>query len=126
MRASPEAWDHLENLADEFHAPLAGLALRAAIAVPPAVCGVELVGAGLVFGAAKLADRTDAVVLRCVNVTARATRGAWRFPDRIARASLTRLDETPVEELTLQAHGHEAWFDVPARGIVTVLVQPEA
>jgi alpha-mannosidase len=88
---SPVVWSQLERLAEEFHAPLAGLMVRYAVEPPSTVAGPTLVGDGLAFKALKPAEDTDAVVLRCVNLTQRRTRGMWRWPTRVKRAVRARL-----------------------------------
>jgi alpha-mannosidase len=111
-------------LAEEFHAPLAGLMVRYAVEPPSTVAGPTLVGDGLAFKALKPAEDTDAVVLRCVNLTQRRTRGMWRWPTRVKRAVRARLDETPLESLELTEDGTEFFFEAAPREVVTVLVWP--
>jgi alpha-mannosidase len=120
----PAVWSKLERLAEEFHAPLAGLMMRHAVEPPTTVTGPTLVGEGLAFKALKPAENGEAVVLRCVNLTERRTRGMWRWPVRARRAVRARLDETPLESLELSEDGTELFFEAAPREVVTLLVWP--
>jgi len=111
----------VERTADDVLFPLVGATLRSALAVPPPTAGPELVGDGLVASAVMPSDDGAWVVLRCVNVTERAVRGAWRVPAPVAEARLARLDETPGALLAV-ADGEVA-FDAGPRAIVTLLVR---
>jgi alpha-mannosidase len=119
------AWDAVERLAEEFHAPLAGLMLRYGMEVPGAVGGPALEGAGLAFTALKPAEDGRGLILRCANLTARAVRGAWLLPFRVRRASRARLDERPLERLRTTRSGRRIPFRAGPREVVTVRVTGE-
>jgi len=121
---SPEEWDAIERLAEEFHAPPAGLMLRYGIDVPERIRGPELRGAGLAFKALKSAEAGEAVMVRCVNLTTKAVNGTWTWPDPVARAVRARLDETEIAELSVVNHGREIRFVAAAREVVTIIVTP--
>jgi len=117
------AWDAVEELAEAFHAPLAGCMCRAGIAVPASVPGPELRGAGLAFKALKPRDEGPGVVLRCVNLTRRAGRGAWLLPRPATRAFRARLDEAIQEELRLSPDRRTVAFRAGPREVVTIVVE---
>lgn len=124
-RSPPRDWTALERLAEEFHAPLAGLMLRYGIDVPGAVTGPALTGPGLAFKALKLAERGEALVLRCVNLTDTPTVGAWRFPFAIKRARRARLDERSAATLALEQDDRVVRFTAAPREVVTILSEWE-
>lgn len=121
--SSADRWDAIERLAEEFHAPLAGRMLRYGIDVPHSVAGPELRGRGLVFKALKPAEAIDGMVLRCVNVLDRPTRGQWALPFRGKRAFRARLDESRVADARLERKGRAIWFDAKPREVVTIVVE---
>ncbi|NIM51185.1 MAG: hypothetical protein GTO22_18360 [Gemmatimonadales bacterium] len=121
--SSPAEWAEIEGLADEFHAPLASLMLQYGIEVPDVVVGPELEGDGLAFKAAKPSEGGDALVLRCVNLTSSAIRGAWKVPFPVVRARRVRLDETGQGELALSEGGTRLEFEAAPREVVTVQVE---
>jgi hypothetical protein len=112
----PELWE------DVFLPPRA-VWLRQATPLAVADVDVRLEGAGLVFSAAKPAEDSQWLVLRCYNALASPVDGAWRFGHRIARAMLTRADERGARELSLTADGHAVPFHAGPRAIITTLVQ---
>ncbi len=115
-------WDEMEQLAEEFHAPLGSLMLSHGIGVPRAVRGPALSGRGLAFKSLKVSERGDALVLRCVNLIDERTQGTWRFPAPVRRARLARLDERPLSEPVELLDGRTVRFDVEPRSITTLLV----
>ena len=124
--ASPASeWEKIERLAEEFHAPGAGLMLRYGIDVPSSVAGPELEGAGLAFKSLKPREQGEGVVARCVNLTGLPVRGLWRWPSAVSRAFLARLDESVVEEIPLGAEQREIRFTAAPREVVTVMVERE-
>jgi mannosylglycerate hydrolase len=116
-------WDAVESGADEFHAPLAARMYRSGIDVPEIVEGPALSGAGLAFRALKPREEGEGIVLRCVNVTRQARRGAWTFPYPVTRAFRARLDESVEAELPLSDDRRRIEFAAGPRGIVTVVVE---
>lgn len=116
-------WDRVERMAEEFHVPLAALMLRYGIDVPRAVEGPALTGSGLVFKALKPAEEGNALILRCVNVTAEPARGVWAFPFVVTRAHRARLDETRRDEIGISADGREIAFEAGPREVVTIRVE---
>jgi alpha-mannosidase len=124
---SPESpvqqWDRVERLAEQFHAPLAGLMLRYGIAVPWSVDGPALRGRGLTFKSLKPAEEGNALALRCVNVAGEPTRGEWLLPLVATRAYRARLDETPLTDLPLAREGRQIRFDAKPREVVTIVVE---
>ena len=113
----------VERVADDVLLPLLGETLRSALAVPAPTLGVELEGDGLAFSAARPAEEDGWIALRCVNVSGRAVRGAWRLGFEVAEARLGRLDETPLDALPVDG-GRAVRFDAAPRAVVTVLVRP--
>jgi len=118
---SPAVRDMIEQLADDVLLPIVGETLRSNLREPRAAGGLELTGDGLVFSAAKPAQRAGWIALRCVNRRDVAVQGAWRFRSAIAEAVRARLDETP--EAPLRAEGSTVRFEAAPREIVTVLVR---
>jgi mannosylglycerate hydrolase len=118
---SPEMCDTIECTADDVLLPLTGATLRSAIADYPPSGGLELEGQGLAFSAAKESENGAWLVLRCVNVTEKPTRGVWRLPFSAAEAKLARLDESPLGDAELRDDA--VHFSVGARGVVTLLVR---
>jgi alpha-mannosidase len=119
---SPEARDAIERLADDVLVPIAGETLRSNLREPRAGGGLELTGDGLVFSAAKPAQRAGWIALRCVNRRDAPVHGTWRLGGMIDEAARARLDETPMEALIVD--GSTVRFEAAAREIVTVLVRP--
>jgi alpha-mannosidase len=113
----------IESTADDVLLPLGGDTLRDAVAVPPAVRGVELHGEGLAFSACKPSEDGGATVLRCINLTGRAVHGAWRLGLPVREALRARLDETPVAGPPLRVRHDVVEFEAPPRGVVTILVR---
>jgi hypothetical protein len=113
--------DEIERTADDVLVPLAGSTLRSALAVPPPVAGVELIGAGLAFSALKESEDGAWLVLRCLNLRDDDITGRWRLPFDAQEAHLARLDETLIQKLECADRNVE--FRVPAHGVVTVLVR---
>jgi alpha-mannosidase len=120
----PTAWDQIALLAEEFHAPLAGLMLRYGIDVPASVPGPALVGEGLAFKALKPRDKGAGLVLRCVNQTLQRREGEWVWPKPVKRAIRARLDETPINDVLLTGEGRRIAFAAGPREVVTILVEP--
>ena len=111
----------IERVADDVLCPPAGVTLRSALAVPAPVRGVELVGEGLAFSALKESDDGSWLVLRCVNVTDEPVDGSWNLPFDVRDARASRLDETPLTELTPAAR--TVSFRARPRDVVTILVR---
>jgi alpha-mannosidase len=120
---APDEWVAVEHLAEEFHAPLAGLMLPYGTALSDVVEGPELSGAGLAFKAAKPSEDGSALVLRCVNLTERPATGSWSLPFDIERAWWARLDETRLREVTPTAGERRIDFTAGPREVVTLLVE---
>jgi alpha-mannosidase len=118
---NPAVLDEIERAADDALLPLEGRTLRSALAVPPPVAGVELVGDGLTFSALKESEDGEWIVARCVNVLDEPVNGLWRFGVHVREARYARLDETPLELLEVTAHG--ITFTAGPRAIVTVLAR---
>jgi len=118
---SPAVRDMIEQLADDVLLPIAGETLRSNLNEPRVAGGLELAGDGLVFSAAKPAQRAGWIVLRCVNRRDVAVQGAWRFHASIAEAARARLDETPGE--SLRVDGSVVRFEAAPREIVTLVVR---
>lgn len=113
--------DAVERAADDVLLPLVGGTLRSALSVPAPVIGAELEGSGLGFSALKESESGEWLVARCVNLTDETRQGRWRFGFPVSAAMVARLDENPVEELTVVDGG--VAFEAAARGIVTILVR---
>jgi len=111
--------DLIERTADDVLLPLTGCTLRSAIDVHDA-SGIALVGDGLACSAIKDAAEGDRVVLRCVNLLERPVDGAWHLPWTPDGAWRARLDETPLQELTID--GPHVPFVAAPREVVTVVV----
>ncbi len=123
LESAPEQWAAVERLAEEFHAPLAGVMLPYAIDVPWLVEGPVLSGDGLVLTAVKQSEDGTALVLRCVNVTERPVPGSWTVPFEIERAWRARLDEKRVADLTPTGGERRIPFEAGPREVVTLLVE---
>jgi alpha-mannosidase len=113
--------DEVERAADDILLPLCGATLRSALRQPEPVPGVELVGEGLAFSAAKESEDGEWLVLRCVNLLDTECAGAWTVGSAAREARLARLDETGLEALVVD--GGTVGFVAPARAIVTILVR---
>ena len=114
-------FDLIERTADDVLLPLAGSTVRAALAVPPPTLGVELEGRGLAFSCCRPAEVNGWTLVRCVNRTDEPARGQWRFGAALREAQLARMDETPLEALTVD--GATVSFEAPAHAIVSILVR---
>lgn len=86
------------HLADDLLLPLVGDTWRDATATAPvAVPGVSLDAPSSVQSLAVMpAEDGDALLLRCVNLSADAQHATWLVPWRVDSAEVVRLDETPV------------------------------
>ena len=112
--------DEVERAADEVLLPLTGGSLRSALAVPSPFHGVGLSGDGLACSAVMASQDGKWLVLRCMNLTDTAQRGAWTVGFEIAEAQIARLDETPLG--TIAGHGRRLEFVAPPRAVITILV----
>jgi hypothetical protein len=112
---------HIERAADDVLTPLTGHTLRSALTPPPSTRGLELEGEGLAFSCAKPSEEGDWIVLRCVNVTDRAVRGAWTTGAPIREARESRLDESVGPAIVLREGGVP--IEVAPLATVTVLVR---
>jgi hypothetical protein len=90
---------------------------------PREVGSIELSGDGLVFSAAKPAQRQGWIAVRCVNRRDVAVQGTWTFGRRIVESVRARLDETPDGRGTVSVNGSSVMFEAAAKEIVTVLVR---
>ncbi len=113
--------DLIDRTADDVLLPLTGSTLRSALTVPAPTAGFELEGEGLSFSTAKDSDDGQWIVLRAVNLTDGARRGAWQLGIPIREARQSRLDETPGAAVDVGNNRVE--FTAGPRGIVTVLVR---
>jgi alpha-mannosidase len=113
--------DAIERAADDVLLPLAGETRRDAIELRSPMRGVALDGEGLAFSALKESEDGRSLVARCVNLLARETAGAWRFPFAPPEAWRARLDETPDGSLAID--GDTVRFLAGPRSVVTVLVR---
>lgn len=111
----------IERVADDVLCPPVGFTLRAALAVPAPVRGIELVGRGLTFSAMKESDDGQWLVLRCVNVTDEPVDGSWSLPFDVRDARASRLDERPLSELSASAR--TVSFRARPHDVVTILVR---
>jgi alpha-mannosidase len=118
---SPGVRDTIEQLADDVLLPITGETLRSNLQEARAAGGLELAGDGLVFSAAKPAQRAGWIALRCVNRRDVAVEGTWRFRASVAEAVRARLDEMPGEPLRVE--GSTVRFEAAPREIVTLLVR---
>ena len=85
------------------------------------MAGAALEGDGLACEAVKPSDDGDWIVLRCRNVTSVERRGAWTLGVPVSMAQLARLDETPLDDLSV-SDGRVA-FTAPAHSVTTVRVR---
>lgn len=86
-----------------------------------AVAGPELHGAGLEASAVTLAQRSNAIILRAVNLTADAVQGHWTLPhDGPWLVTRCRLDETPLDAQATS--GARLDFAAGPREVVTLLI----
>jgi mannosylglycerate hydrolase len=110
----------LSRTADDVLQPLRGETWRTAIDPPPSVAGAELLGEGLECTTIKESEDGEWIVLRCVNVLEQAVQGTWSL-DGLREARLSRLDESPLEELLVSAG--QIRFTAQPRSIVTILAR---
>lgn len=113
--------DAIERAADDFLLPLTGATLRSATSSPGTVPGIALEGTGLACSTITDGESDGWIVLRCVNLTGSAKRGAWISAIPFSDARLARLDQTP--EATLIVAGGRIEFDAGPHAIVTVLAR---
>ena len=113
--------DAIERASDDFLCPLTGFTLRSALNRPAPVEGIELVGQGLAFSAAKQSEDAEWLVLRCVNLRDESVDGEWRLPFEPTMARVARLDETVIGDAMLV--GRVVSFTASPREIVTLLVR---
>ena len=118
---SPETIDTIERTADDVLLPLVGTTLRSAIADHGATGALELDGEGLAFSTAKESEDGEWLVLRCVNLTDVATKGAWRLPFAPREAKLARLDESPLGAAAIGESSVS--FTAGPHAVVTILVR---
>jgi alpha-mannosidase len=118
---SPGVRESIEQLADDVLLPITGETLRSNLHEPLEVGGIELSGHGLVFSAAKPAQREGWIALRCVNRRDVAVRGTWQFGRPIVEAVRSRLNETL--EGTVSVNERSVTFEAAPKEIVTVLVR---
>jgi alpha-mannosidase len=118
---SPGVRDEIEQFAEDILLPITGETLRSNLLDPVRSGGLELHGAGLAFSAATPARREGWIVLRCVNQRASSVEGSWRVSRGIAEAVRARLDETPLDALTVMENVIR--FTAAGREIVTILVR---
>ena len=113
--------DEIERTADDVLLPLTGESLRSALTVPAPVHGVALSGEGLACSAVTTSQDGAWLVLRCVNLTDTAQRGAWTVGFEIAEAQIARFDETHLGSVA--GHGKRVEFFAPPRAVITLLVR---
>lgn len=85
------------------------------------LAGPELQGAGLEVSAITMAQRSDGIILRAVNLTTEAVAGHWMLPhDGPWMIRRCRLDETPLEDA--RCCGARVDVRFAPREIVSILV----
>jgi mannosylglycerate hydrolase len=118
---SPDVREEIEHFAEDILLPITGETLRSNLLEPVRSGGLELHGAGLAFSAAAPARGEGWIVLRCVNQRTSSVEGSWRVGRGIAEAVRARLDETPLE--TLSVAENVVRFTAASLEIVTILVR---
>ncbi|MEP7000923.1 MAG: glycoside hydrolase family 38 C-terminal domain-containing protein [bacterium] len=118
---SPDVRDEIEHFAEDVLLPITGETLRSNLLPATRAGGLALSGAGLAFSAAMPARRDGWIALRCVNHRASSVEGAWHVGRRIAEAVRARLDETPLEALTVAEN--VVRFTAEPLAIITILVR---
>ncbi|WP_396219965.1 glycoside hydrolase family 38 C-terminal domain-containing protein [Gemmatimonas sp.] len=117
----PDVMPRNGRAADALLLPLTGETWRDLEVAPTAssLSGPRLVGSGLEASAVTLAQRSDGVILRAVNLTDDTVSGRWILPHE-GPWSITRcrLDETPCE--AARSSGAQVDFVAGPREIVTV------
>ena len=111
----------VSRAADSFLLPLCGETRRDldAVHTSPLIAGPELHGVGLEASAVTLAQRSDGIILRALNLGATAVQGHWLLPhDGPWLATRCRLDETPIAATT--RHAARVDFIAGPREIVTL------
>lgn len=124
--------DRLElvsRAADALLLPLCGDTWRDLVTavVPARMAGPELHGAGLEASAVTLAQRSDGIILRAVNLTGDVVQGHWQLPhDGPWLVTRCRLDEAPMEATARR--DAQVVFTAGPREIVTlhIATQPLA
>jgi mannosylglycerate hydrolase len=119
--ATQDVVTEIERVTDDVLLPLTGMTLRSAIRSVDPIAGLSLEGDGLRFLACKESEDGAWTVLRCVNVTSRPVRGAWRCGWPLREARHARLDEQPGAA-TSQRDGIVD-LEVRPREVATVLVR---
>lgn len=109
---------------DAFLAPQPTFVRRFTGEVHGESASIELEGAGLVFSTCKVAEREEAIVLRCYNTTDADVNGQWRITFPVAGAHTARADETRLARLAVGEDGSIA-IVVRPRALSTVIVEPD-
>jgi alpha-mannosidase len=119
--AEPERLERLWE--DTFLPPVAQWLRQFCQAGPDAIreTGLALEGEGLVFSACTTTADGRALLARCYNLRDEPVRGRWRSARQLRDATLVRADETRLAVLAID-DGTSVPFDVPARGLASVLL----
>lgn len=96
---SDDTLSRVRDVCDDVLLPLVGESWRDYTGRSRAIVGPQLMGEAFEASALTLSQHDErAVVLRAVNLTARAADATWQLPDAGPwMATLCRLDETPVD-----------------------------
>ncbi|MEQ1694130.1 MAG: hypothetical protein ABMA00_22775 [Gemmatimonas sp.] len=114
----------METTAEDFLLPLVGESWRDLAGESRTLAGPMLQGEGLVASAVHVHDNGESVVLRCVNVTAKPTRGHWTMPYvGTWKHRRTRLNGTAIGEWVRSSGVLE--FDAGPREVVTLELSTE-
>jgi mannosylglycerate hydrolase len=119
----PDVMQRNSRAADALLLPLTGETWRdlEVARTPSSLSGPQLVGAGLEASAVTMAQRSDGVILRAVNLTADTVSGQWILPHEGPWViTPCRLDETPCG--AARPCGAQVDFVAQPREIVTVHV----
>ena len=112
----------VEDTADRVLSPLVGESWRDLGGNSRTLAGPALCGTGVRVSAIGLNEDGTALVLRAVNVSARATHGQWTLPPVCTwRWRRCRLDGTPLSPWAFT--GNEIAFEARPREVVTVQVE---
>jgi hypothetical protein len=112
----------LDRMADDALCPPVGTTRRGALRLPAPAPGLELDGEGLAFSTCKPAEDGAGTIVRCVNLTGTVRGGRWLFGAPVGGAWLSRMDETPLQPLTVS--GRTVSFEAPPHGTITIRVAP--
>ncbi len=116
-----ETMDLINRESEKFHLPLFPIRRKNEMPLPLSGSFVCVEPAQLVLSAVKEAEDGKGTILRIYNPVGKEVGGTIRFVRPMREVWKIRLDETPLDRITLE-DGHAISVDVPPHGIVTIKV----